>query len=174
LVPHLVWLASLDFERRPPGQRCGLCGKAKQHLTKADCCGNWVCYNPEDFYARGRCLGRHMRYTLCNYHHVERHRGSWKECKRCRKAFDTEIYVWYGTNKHNFEKLEDPPSFEPTFCATCGTRINLGTDGHSVFGDDTSCDECTNRMMEEESPSEGSPSKRAARKPRLPKSRDRA
>jgi DNA-directed RNA polymerase subunit RPC12/RpoP len=66
------------------------------------------------------------------------------------------MYVWYGTNKYNFEKLENPPAFEPTLCVTCKKRINLGTDAYSVFGDDYSCEECTDRIMAEEPPPDDS------------------
>jgi recombinational DNA repair protein (RecF pathway) len=52
------------------------------------------------------------------------------------------MYVWYGTNEYNFEKLENPPSFEPTHCARCGKRINLGEDGYSIYGDRYTCEEC--------------------------------
>lgn len=38
-------------------------------------------------------------------HHGEGHRGVWKDCERCPRDFETEIYVYYGTNEYNFEQL---------------------------------------------------------------------
>jgi hypothetical protein len=42
------------------------------------------------------------------------------------------MYVWYGTNDYNFEKLKNPPSYQPTRCASCGTVIRLGEDGYTL------------------------------------------
>ncbi|MEW6684837.1 MAG: hypothetical protein AB1393_01340 [Candidatus Edwardsbacteria bacterium] len=58
-----------------------------------------------------------------------------------------EIYVWYGTNEYNFEKLENPPAYEPTKCAKCQTIIHLGTEGFSVRGDEYLCEKCTWKEM---------------------------
>jgi len=54
----------------------------------------------------------------------------------------TEMYVWYGTNEYNFEKLENPPAYEPTHCAACGKVISLGEDGYTQLGDKFWCDDC--------------------------------
>jgi len=35
------------------------------------------------------------------------------------------MYVWYGTNEYNFEKLLNPPSFTRRN-AECGVVIRLG------------------------------------------------
>lgn len=97
-------------------------------------------------YARNSCSRNHRRYTLCASHHDEEHQGDWKDCETCRKSFETEMYVWYGTNEYNFEKLPNPPSYEPTKCVTCGVVIHLGTDdGYSSLGDDYWCEECTEK-----------------------------
>jgi len=42
------------------------------------------------------------------------------------------MYVWYGTNEYNFQKLENPPTFEPTLCASCRSRIRLGEDSYTL------------------------------------------
>jgi hypothetical protein len=55
------------------------------------------------------------------------------------------MYVWYGTNEYNFEKLPNPPEYEPTRCADCGMVIRLGEDGHSTNGDNYWCYRCTER-----------------------------
>lgn len=68
-------------------------------------------------YAPSRCYQNHDQYTLCSFHSAEEHAGRWQDCDDCRGEFPTEIYVYYGTNKYNFETLESPPSFEPTRCA---------------------------------------------------------
>ena len=85
-------------------------------------------------YARNSCHRNHRRYTLCGYHHAEGHRGAWKDCSDCRSAFKTEIYVYYGTNDFNFEKIENPPPYEPTRCSTCNAIIHLAEGGYSMLG----------------------------------------
>ena len=125
--------------------RCGLCGKTK-NLTKTECCGNWICDDEYKYvmfsYARNSCHRNHSRYTLCASHHNEGHKGDWKDCKKCRRSFETEMYVWYGTNEYNFEKLPNPPSYEPTKCSKCGVVISLGEDGYTRHRDGYWCEEC--------------------------------
>jgi hypothetical protein len=132
--------------RRAPQRRCGLCGKTT-NLTRTECCGNWICDDEHDYvlfsYARNSCHRNHSRYTLCSFHHNEGHPGDWKTCEQCRSNFETEMYVWYGTNEYNFEKLEDPPSYEPTMCSSCGRVIRLGTDGYSFSGKQYRCLNCS-------------------------------
>ncbi len=94
-------------------------------------------------YARNSCHRNHSRYTLCAYHYNEEHKGDWKDCKKCRKDFETEMYVWYGTNEYNFEKLPNPPSYEPTKCAKCGKIIQLGTDGFTRWKGEYWCEKCS-------------------------------
>ncbi len=72
-----------------------------------------------------------MRFTLCGYHHNEGHFGDWQTCSDCRTSFETEMYVWYGTNEYNFERLSNPPEYEPALCARCRTRISLAHDAHT-------------------------------------------
>jgi DNA-directed RNA polymerase subunit RPC12/RpoP len=130
--------------------RCGLCGKTK-NLTKTECCGNWICDDEQNYvmfsYARNSCARNHRRFTLCGYHHGEGHDGDWKDCPKCREAFETEMYVWYGTNEYNFEKLPNPPEYEPTHCADCGKVIRLGTEGYSLQGDNYWCERCSAQRM---------------------------
>jgi hypothetical protein len=126
--------------------RCGLCGAAK-NLTKTECCGNWVCDDEASYvafsYAHNSCYRNHRRYTLCGYHCSEEHIGKWQDCQECRSAFETEMYVFYGTNEFNFEVLENPPDYEPTKCAGCGVRIVLGDGGYMMSGDDYWCSKCS-------------------------------
>jgi hypothetical protein len=125
--------------------RCGLCGKTA-NLTKTPCCGQWICDDEDQYvpfsYARNSCHRNHSRFTLCSHHHAEEHGGRWQECPKCREAFKTEMYVWYGTNEYNFEKLENPPEYEPTLCSRCGRVINLGEDGYTTKGEDYWCEKC--------------------------------
>ena len=92
--------------------RCGLCGSTTKKLTRTPCCGNWICDDEEDYvlfsYAHNSCHRNHDRYTLCSSHFNERHTGRWQDCKKCRKGFETEMYVWYGTNKYNFRETRKP------------------------------------------------------------------
>jgi hypothetical protein len=53
------------------------------------------------------------------------------------------MYVWYGTNEYNFEKLSNPPKFEPTLCHDCGRRISLGEDGFMISSGNYYCERCT-------------------------------
>lgn len=115
--------------------RCGLCGKIK-NLTKTKCCSNWICDDIHKYvmfsFARNSCYRNHERYTLCAYHYNEDHTGRWQTCRRCRNDFETEIYVDYGTNPSNFEKLPNPPSFPPTKCSQCGEVIIRANGGYTM------------------------------------------
>lgn len=129
-----------------PGPRCGLCGKS-DGLTRTACCNQWICDDEHEYvmfsFARNSCARNHDRYTLCAFHHNEGHEGSWQDCEACRDQFETEMFVWYGTNEFNFEKLPNPPAFEPTLCSRCKRVIRLGADGYSIRGDDYYCESCT-------------------------------
>ena len=131
-------------------KRCGLCGKSG-NLTKTECCGQWICDDEDQYvlfsYARNSCYRNHSRFTLCGAHFNEGHEGRWQDCPKCRESFETEMYVWYGTNEYNCEKLANPPAFEPTHCKTCGKVIKLGEGGYSQKGDEYTCMECTARKF---------------------------
>ena len=133
--------------------RCGLCGKTK-NLTRTECCGNWICDDSHKYvlfsYARNSCSRNHDHYTLCAYHHAEGHKGSWKNCPRCRRDFEPEMYVWYGTNEYNFEKLENPPEFEPTRCADCGCVISLANDAYMTADKGYWCEACGQKRLVED------------------------
>ncbi len=126
---------------------CGLCG-SKGKLTKTECCGQWICDDEDQYvpftYARNSCHRNHSRYTLCGYHDAEGHKGDWKKCKQCREDFsdDLEMYVEYGTNEYNFEKLPNPPAFEPTYCSECGELIVKANGGYSVQNGVCICAKC--------------------------------
>ena len=124
---------------------CGLCSKTGK-LTKTDCCGQWICNDEGKYvlfsYARNSCHRNHDRYTLCSHHHNERHKGDWQTCEECKADYETEMYVWYGTNEYNFVKLENPPKFQPTKCAKCKRVIKLATDGYTIKGGKYYCMGC--------------------------------
>jgi hypothetical protein len=142
--------------------RCGLCGKTAQ-LTRTECCGRWICDDEHEYqlfsYARNSCHRNHRRLTLCGSHHAEGHAGNWKECKSCRKGCETELYVYYGTNEYNFEKLENPPPYQPTRCAMCRRMLNLSRGGWSLSGGQHLCEKCTFAKIYGRSP------KRSSEKP---------
>ena len=127
---------------------CGLCGKKKKPREQTDCCGHWVCGSENEYvmfsYSRDICSRNHRRFTLCGHHHTEEHKGKWQTCKKCRADFDHELemYVWYGTNEYNFEKLENPPKFPRTHCAGCEKIICLPDDGFTSLKDIYVCEEC--------------------------------
>ena len=126
-------------------RRCGLCGKAGP-LTRTECCNQWICDDEASYrlfsYARISCSRNHRRFTLCGFHSAEGHSGAWQECPRCRDEFETEMYVYYGTNEYNFEILPNPPQFEPTLCSKCKRRITLGEDGYTRRGAKYTCMTC--------------------------------
>ncbi len=139
---------SREPERQILLPRCGLCGKTGP-LTKTKCCGQWICDDEDEYvlfsFARHSCHRNHSRYTLCGYHYNEGHAGRWQDCPQCRTSFETELYVYYGTNEYNFEKLPHPPAFKPTRCARCNKVIRLGEDGYSIKGKEYLCQDCSNR-----------------------------
>jgi hypothetical protein len=124
---------------------CGLCG-ATDNLTKTECCGQWICDDEDQYvlfsYARNSCSRNHRRFTLCGHHCTEGHEGRWQDCSKCRDEIETEMYVYYGTNEYNFEKLPNPPAFEPTCCSQCGKAIDLGGGGYSRSGKGYTCMDC--------------------------------
>ncbi|MBI4211904.1 MAG: hypothetical protein HY540_04620, partial [Deltaproteobacteria bacterium] len=128
------------------GHTCGLCGQSKK-LIQTDCCGEWICDDEDKYilfsYARNSCHRNHRRYTLCGHHHSKAHSGDWKTCKSCRKSCEPEMYAYYGTNEYNFEKLPNPPSYNPTHCTTCNKVISLGYDGYSMKGSQYFCEDCS-------------------------------
>jgi hypothetical protein len=134
------------------GPRCGLCGK-RGKLTKTDCCGQFICDDADQYelfsYAGNSCWRNHDRYTLCGSHHNEGHDGDWRNCLQCRENFETEMYVWYGTNEFNFEKLDNPPDYEPTKCSKCGAIIVLSEGGFSCLGRSYLCQACTAKEFQD-------------------------
>lgn len=131
--------------RRSSEPRCGLCGKTGR-LTQTVCCGQWICNDEHKYvpfsYARNSCHRNHRRFTLCGYHFTEEHPGDWRECPKCRNDFETEMYVYFGTNEYNFVKLDNPPEYEPTRCKTCNRIIRLGEDGYTIKSGAYYCTNC--------------------------------
>jgi len=135
--------ASPDVINERP--RCGLCGKTR-NLTRTECCGNWVCDDEHKYvmfsYAHNSCHRNHNRYTLCGHHWNEGHEGDWQTCEECRDDIQPELYAYFGTNDYNFEKLENPPPFEPTHCANCKRVISLTEEGYLIKGGEYFCMDC--------------------------------
>lgn len=130
--------------------KCGLCGATKK-LTQTDCCKNWICDDVDQYrmfsYAKNSCSRNHDRYTLCSSHRHEGHKGNWQTCKKCLSNYDTEDYVYYGTNDFNFEKLSVVPSFPPTICADCSKVIVRSEEGYSIRGNNFYCENCGNSFL---------------------------
>ena len=132
------------------GPACELCGK-RGRVMRTECCGHVVCDDEDNYvmfsYARTSCARNHRRYTLCGYHFAERHHDRWQQCEKCLEGFEPEMVAWFGTNEFNFDKLENPPTFEPTLCSKCGRRIDLGNDGYSTKGGEYYCERCTSSLL---------------------------
>ena len=60
----------------------------------------------------------------------------------CRAEFETELFVYFGTNEYNFERLPNPPKYKPTRCGECSEIIRLGEDGYTMSGDGYTCSNC--------------------------------
>jgi hypothetical protein len=131
--------------RQVGGRQCGLCGNT-QNLTRTECCGQWICDDEDQYvlfsYARNSCHRNHRRFTLCGGHFEHGHEGTWQDCPKCRELFETEMYVYYGTNEYNFETLPNPPAYEATCCAKCGEVIKLGDGGYSKRDKEYVCMGC--------------------------------
>jgi hypothetical protein len=130
---------------------CFLCGATKE-LTKTDCCNHWICDDEDKYvlfsYARNSCHRNHDRYTLCAHHYREEHDGdSWQTCVKCKGDFDTEDYVYYGTNEYNHTKLKKPPKFKKTKCSKCKAVMDRASGGFSSRGDEFLCMNCTESLI---------------------------
>jgi len=125
--------------------KCGLCGKTKK-LIKTGCCNNWICDDCDQYvpfsYARNSCIRNHSQFTLCGFHHAEGHQGHWQDCEICKNEIEPEMYVYYGTNEYNFEKLKNIPEYEPTKCSKCGSIIVLSEGGYTMQGKKYFCRNC--------------------------------
>jgi hypothetical protein len=121
--------------------RCWLCGKTEK-LKKTECCGSWICDDEDKYvpmsFARNSCSRNHGKFTLCSYHHSEKHPGHWKNCALCRKQHDDnpEMFIYLGTNEYNFEILEDLPAYEPARCSVCSKIIRQGRESYSIDPDE--------------------------------------
>ena len=136
--------------KKKSNKQCGLCG-ATQNLTRTYCCDQWICDDQNQYvmfsFAHNSCSRNHGRRTLCGHHAEARHVGTWQECAKCRSGVETELYVYFGTNEYNFEKLANPPTFEPTRCGTCKATLKLGEEGFSQRGKEYYCEACTERRL---------------------------
>ena len=137
----------IDFPAARGKKSCFICGKTK-NLVKTPCCDRWICNDEDNYvlfsYARNSCFRNHSRFTLCGNHFHAGHAGDWKTCKKCREELsrELEMYVWYGTNEYNNEKLPDPPAFSPTLCAKCRKRIVLPEGGYTMKAGKYLCNKC--------------------------------
>ncbi len=133
--------------------KCGLCKQSRKPLRKTECCDNLICDDWHEYqmlsYAHNSCSRNHDHYTVCATHFNAGHEGDWQECQKCRKNWETEMYVHFATNEYNFVKLENPPEFEPTHCAGCDNVIDLGNEGYMISGGEYFCEKCTSKKYGE-------------------------
>ncbi len=135
----------IELDENGEEKKCFICG-ATTNLVRTECCGKWICDDEDEYvpfsYAHNSCHRNHRRYTLCAYHHDNGHKGDWKTCPECRKMAEPEMVAWFGTNEYNWEKMPDPPKFEPTRCHKCGKVIRLPEGGYSHGPEGYTCAEC--------------------------------
>ncbi len=98
-------------------------------------------------YQRNSCFRNHTVFTICGFHHYQGHRGRWQDCPECREAMPLEMYVHSATNEYNFEKLANPPAFEPTHCHRCGVRVRLAQDGYTMDQEGVLCLACSEALQ---------------------------
>ena len=129
--------------------RCGLCGKSDR-LTRTPCCGNWICDDEHEYvpfsYGRNSCFRNHSVHTVCGFHFSQKHEGRWQDCSQCRENGPLELFVYDATNEYNFEKLENPPAFEPTCCSRCGVRLRLTHDAYVMCSGAFTCAACSEEV----------------------------
>lgn len=150
LIPKLsdFSLSKSDPQNKPNSakqKKCELCGRA-QNLLKTRCCKSWVCDDYEDYKTfplkKKSCLINHGRFTICGYHYYNSHQGHWQVCETCKKCLETEIYVWYGTNQFNFEKLKNIPVYTSKACFKCKRVIHLAVEPYTVLNEKYTCFHC--------------------------------
>ena len=115
-------------------------GSRENREKRRNVCGNWVSGDEGDyvmFSIRRDICSRETIAVLRSAGITIRRdiKGGWKTCKKCYDDFkhELEMYVWYGTNEYNFERLPNPPGFEPTYCAKCKEKSSLSDGGWSIF-----------------------------------------
>lgn len=130
------------------GTYCGLCGKTS-NLTRTECCNRPICNDTLSYDDRASCYRNHHGYSLCYFHHSDRHEGTndWRECNTCMThAYCTERTVAFGSSRSNFAEQRDrwdPPAFEPVRCCQCNKTIKVNVDTHSRLPDGTTtCSIC--------------------------------
>lgn len=149
LIPKLSGfsLSQSDSQNKPISKqkKCTLCNRS-QYILKTQCCKNWICDDYEDYKTfslkKKSCLVNHYRFTICGYHYNNSHSGHWQVCDKCQKSLETEIYVWYGTNQFNFEKLKIIPAYTSKKCIKCQRIIHLAVEPYTVLEGKYTCFHC--------------------------------
>jgi hypothetical protein len=97
-------------------RQCGLCYRnfrdcwidKKCSLTKTDCCKKWICNDEsardmrsfsKDCKDQFSCYKSHRKYSMCNFHYAEGHRGRWNNCATCRSEqsdYDESNKEWFN------------------------------------------------------------------------------
>lgn len=93
--------------KRIPGEYCRFCGDKKVPLVLTPCCQNLICCDTAilSYRGGGRCEYEHERFSLCHYHFIEGHKGTWQKCKTCKEDFEPEDYKeYFGNSKPTFLK----------------------------------------------------------------------
>lgn len=95
--------------KRIPGEHCRFCGDTKTPLVLTPCCKNLICCDTAmlSFRGNGTCQYEHERFSLCHYHFVEEHTGTWQRCKSCKEDFEDDMddyKDYYENSKPRFLK----------------------------------------------------------------------
>lgn len=135
---------------------CVLCAR-RGRMQRARCCGALMCSNAELYepmsYSRGFCRRSHTRYTMCGFHHEQKHSKThgWATCDTCVHGVvcPTGAHranaVWRSTNGFN-SAPPPPPRFLGDYAAVCDEckRPFLPDDGFSqnLRKDTVTCRRC--------------------------------
>ena len=123
---------------KPRAASCSKTGK----LRKTQCCGNWVCddhdkYVPFSYAQKQLQPGIMTTIPSAGIITMKGMEATGKTARNAATYFETEMYVWYGTNDYNFEKLETRPSSNRLTALSVGRSFVWATKVSPCVGKNT-------------------------------------